>query len=162
MKLQLITYILALIFVTGCSKEPNLIYSAPTSEQITMYVTSNNLEVLDSIWIKDSALILLKNSFITLYSDQNEKLYDQKITWASNNKEIITVGNGIPYIAIIIGDDLMDIGAAYLNVEYSDGKIESRGISDKKGLLLSSFSHATVQNISVINAKDEVIYSKSR
>ncbi|RCW40300.1 hypothetical protein DFP97_13811 [Paenibacillus prosopidis] len=64
MKLKFIPYLLVLIFITGCSKEPTLIYSAPTNEQIIVYVSENKLEALDSILIKDSALILLKNSFI--------------------------------------------------------------------------------------------------
>ncbi|MGM0885025.1 MAG: hypothetical protein ACQEXQ_28785 [Bacillota bacterium] len=160
MKLKLIPYLLILIFITGCSKEPTLIYSAPTNEQIITYLSENKLEALDSIWIKDSALILLKNSLITLYSDQYEKLYDHKISWGSNGEDLITVGNGVPYISIIIHDDLMNKGAKYINVKYSDGTIRSRGIIDKKGLIISNFSQATVQNISIINAVGEEIYSK--
>ncbi|TYP72108.1 hypothetical protein [Paenibacillus methanolicus] len=160
MKLKLITYLLVLIVFTGCSKEPALNYSAPTNEQITTYVAENNLEILDSIWIKDCALILLKNSLITLYSDQHEELYDHKLTWGSNDKDLITVGNGVPYIAIILHDDLKNKGATYINVKYSDGTIESRGITHKKGLIISNFSKTTVQNISVTNAKGEEIYSK--
>jgi len=160
MKLKLLSYLLVLIVFTGCSNEPSLSYSAPTNNQITTYISDHNLEVLDSIWIKDSALILLKNSLITLYSDQHEKLYAHKLSWGSNDKDVITIGDGIPYIAIILFDDLMNQEATYINVTYSDGTIESRGINQKKGLIISNTNQTTVQNISIVNAKSEEIYSK--
>ncbi|MBD7971247.1 hypothetical protein [Paenibacillus gallinarum] len=163
MKLKLIPYILVLIIImTGCSKESTLIYSAPTNEQIVEYVSDNELAALDSIWIKDSAIILLKNSLITLYSDQHGKLHDHKLSWASNSKDVITVGDGVPYIAVIIPNDLLDKGSKNINLKYSDGTIESRGINDKKGLLVSSIGQARVQDISISNSLGEEIYNKSR
>lgn len=159
MKLKLISYLLVLFIFTGCSNGRTLIYSAPTNEQIVRYVSDNKLEDLDSIWIKDSALILLKNSLITLYTDQNEKLYDHKISWGSNGEGLVTVGNGVPYIAVIIQDDLMIKGAKFINVKYSDGTTESRGI-DKVGLLITNYGLSTVSHMSIVNAVGEEIYSK--
>ncbi|MBD7971347.1 hypothetical protein [Paenibacillus gallinarum] len=163
MKLKLIPYLLVLIIIlTGCSKESTLIYSAPTNEQIVEYISDNELAALDSIWIKDSAILLLKNSLITLYSDQHGKLHDQKLSWASNGKDLITIGDGVPYIAVIIPIELMDKGSKNIDIKYSDGTIESRGIHDKKGLLVSNIGSARVQDISISNSLGEEIYNKSR
>ncbi|MBY0217860.1 hypothetical protein [Paenibacillus illinoisensis] len=163
MKLKQITYLLVImIIMTGCSKESTLIYSAPTNEQIVKYVSDHELAALDSIWIEDSAIILLENSLIALYSDQHGKLHDHTLTWGSNSKDVITVGEGVPYIAIIIPVDLLDKGSKNINLKYSDGTVESRGINDKKGLLVSKIGHARVQGISISNSLGEEIYNKTR
>lgn len=160
MKLKIISYFLVLIIFTGCSKDPSFIYSAPTPNQITTYISENYLEVLDSIEIEGSTLILLENSLITLYSDQYEKLYTHKISWAPNDKDVVAVGNGVPYVAIILYDDLMKQGATSITVTYSDGTLESREFIQKKGVIISHTNHTEVQHITVFNAKGEELYSK--
>ncbi|PAF33246.1 hypothetical protein [Paenibacillus sp. 7516] len=163
MKLKQITYLLILmIIMTGCSKESNLIYTAPTNEQIVGYISENELATLDTIWVEGSAIILMKNSLITLYSDQHGKLHDHNLSWGSNNQDVITIGDGVSYIAIIIPNDLLDKGSKSITLIYSDGTVESRGINENKGLLVSSIGHAKVKNISISNSLGEEIYNESR
>nr|WP_154894270.1 hypothetical protein [Paenibacillus xylanexedens] len=128
MKLKQITYLLILmIIMTGCSKESNLIYTAPTNEQIVGYISENELATLDTIWVEGSAIILMKNSLITLYSDQHGKLHDHNLSWGSNNQDVITIGDGVPYIAIIIPNDLLDKGSKSITLKYSDGTVDVEG-----------------------------------
>ncbi|OAX49431.1 hypothetical protein [Paenibacillus sp. AD87] len=143
----------------GCNKN-ELIYNAPTNEQITDYVNSHRLDLQDSIWIKDSAIILLENSLITLYTDQHGKVYDQKLSWGINYSDPVTVGNGNPYIAVIINNKMLSSGADRIFITYTDGKSYSRGITEKKGYLIPNTQINEVENLVIFDNNGKEIYKK--
>lgn len=155
-------YLLSLSLITllmGCNK-PELIYKAPTNEQIAGYVYSNSLDLEDSIWTNDSAIILLKNSLITLYADQHGKVYDQKTSWGINSSNPVFVGNGNPFIAVIINDNLLSSGADRILITYTNGKSYSRGITGKKGYLIPNAEISEVDDIIILDNDGEELYKK--
>ncbi|KOR87601.1 hypothetical protein [Paenibacillus solani] len=155
-------YLLSLALIAlliGCSK-PEPVYKPPTNEQITDYVYSNNLDLEDSIWTNDSAIILLNNSLITLYADQQGKIYDQKMSWGANSSDPVFVGDGSPFIAIIINENLLSSGADRILVTYTNGKSHSRGITGKKGYLIPNTETSEVDNIIILDNDGEELYRK--
>ena len=81
MKRNILFVLLISVLLTSCNQNEQIIYSAPTNDQITDYIYSNSLDIQDSVWIKDATIILLENSLITLYTDEHEKVYDHKLSW---------------------------------------------------------------------------------
>ncbi|MEC0129139.1 hypothetical protein [Paenibacillus pabuli] len=143
----------------GCNKN-ELIYNAPTNEQITDYVNSHSLDVQDSAWIKDSAIILLEDSLITLNSDQHGKLYEQKSSWGINYSDTMTVGDGNPYVAVIVNNDILSSGADRILITYTDGKSYSRGITEKKGYLIPNTQINEVGNLIIFDNNGKELYKK--
>ncbi|MDN8589524.1 hypothetical protein Q0V21_12155 [Paenibacillus sp. 11B] len=153
----LILFISALLM--GCNKN-ELIYNAPTNEQITDYVSSHSLDLQDSVWIKDSAVILLENSLITLYTDQHGKIYDQKLSWGMNYSNPVIVGNGDPYVAVLINNKMLSSGADRILISYSDGKSYSRGITGKKGYVIPNTGVNEVENLIIFDKEGKELYKK--
>lgn len=159
MKRNKIFILLISALLTGCNKN-ELIYSAPTNIQIAEYVNSNSLDLQDSVWIKDAAIILLEDSLITLYTDQHEKVYDQKLSWGKNATEPVNVGNGFPYFAIILNDKLLSSGADRIIITYTNGKSYIRGITKKKGYLISNTESNEVDNLIIFDKYGKELYKK--
>ncbi|WP_110933319.1 hypothetical protein [Paenibacillus bouchesdurhonensis] len=155
-------YILLLLLVTlliGCNKT-ELIYNAPTNDQIVDYVYSNRLDLQDSIWINDSAIILLENSLVTLYADQHGKVYDQKVSWGTNSSDPVFVGNGNPFVAVVINDNLLSSGADRILITYTNGKSYSRGITGMKGYLIPNTEISEIDDIIIVDNEGEELYKK--
>lgn len=160
MKRNLLFVLLISVLLTSCNQNEQIIYSAPTNVQITDYIYSNSLDIQDSVWIKDAAIILLENSLITLYTDEHEKVYDHKLSWGSNATEPVIVGNGVPYVAIILNDKLLSLGAERILITYTNGKPYLRGITKKKGYLISNTESNEIDNIIIFDKDCNELYKK--
>lgn len=125
-----------------------------------MHINNNHLDLQDSILIKDAAIILLENSIITLYTDQHGKIYDQKSSWGTNYTDPVIVGNGNPFIAVIIIDLLLSNGASRIDFIFNDGNVYSRGITRKKGYLIGNTGIGKIDKIIIIDKDGKELYKK--
>jgi hypothetical protein len=152
--------IILLSILSGCNQKQSVFYSAPAAEDIVRYVSENQLEVLDSAWVMDSAIILSSNSLINLYIDQDGKAQYQKLSWGSNSTEPVIIGDGMPYIAIILNDRLMGMGADQLEITFSDKSKYFRGISNQKGYIITNPLNRKVDKIVLKDKENNVIYER--
>ena len=60
MKRNILFVLLISVLLTSCNQNEQIIYSAPTNDQITDYIYSNSLDIQDSVWIKDARSFYLR------------------------------------------------------------------------------------------------------
>ncbi|MDR0271137.1 hypothetical protein [Paenibacillus sp.] len=88
--------------------------------------------------------------------------YDREISWGSNSSGPVFVGDGNPFIAVIINDNLLSSGADRILITYTNGRSYSRGITGKKGYLIPNTEISEVDNITIFDDDGEELYKKRK
>lgn len=160
MKKGIMLLMLVAILLVGCSKNNAVaIYNAPTNEQVADYV-KNYITFQDHIWTKDAAVVLIENSIITLHADQNGKLHDSKITWMSGSQNPVITGNGVPYLSVVLTNELLNAEASRIVLTYVDGASYIREVTEKKGYLFSNSGASKVKSVVIYDYNDTELYRK--
>lgn len=68
--------------------------------------------------------------------------------------------NRDPYVAIIINDQLFSMGASRIYINYLDGMTYSRGITGKKGYLISNTGKSAIDKIIIFDKDGKELYKK--
>jgi len=151
--------LISLLIPIGCNNSEGKIYTSPSDSQILDYISTNELIIQDSIWIQKSAVLLLENSLITLYADQSENLYDHKLYWSSDRSpEPTVIGNGNPYLGLVLNKDLKDEGASQIIIRYLNGKTIQRGITKQSGYLFSNPGENELESLIILDVEGKELY----
>ncbi|MNJ77271.1 hypothetical protein D3C77_747270 [compost metagenome] len=70
------------------------------------------------------------------------------------------VGNGNPFVAVVINDNLLSSGADRILITYTNGKSYSRGITGMKGYLIPNTEISEIDDIIIVDNEGEELYKK--
>jgi hypothetical protein len=160
--LLLLIFIIIAVF-TSCNDK--LIYSAPSTSQVQDFISKNSINTVGIKELSDFTVILFEDrdgyGHCTLYKDQNNKLYNGRVSASGNLKQPVLLGGVTsgkePFVTVIISDEDMLQKAKEIEVTLDDGAILKENVSGK-GTVVSYYNK--LSNKKPMNYIRLIIYDK--